>query len=244
MKKTIIFAVLSAAFFSFTGAKASDIDIKGFLSNGAAAIEGIKEGVLTSDSPDIKSLAGIWSAEGSAVSFKSDNLLKKAGGAAAAGVIQNKIDPFFSKAGLDKAQLTINLDSTFSLKIRTLNIAGSLSRGPENTYVFTFKGLGKLPAGKFSSYISKTPSNLDVMFDAESLKKFISVISSISGSSALKAATGILNQYDGLCIGFRMVKSGDSSATKTDGKTTEKKSSDNLGNISTKLSKLKNMIKK
>ena len=55
---------------------------------------------LGSSSLTIEKLVGTWKYSGPAVSFKSDNLLLKAGGAAAATQVESKLEPYYRTAGL------------------------------------------------------------------------------------------------------------------------------------------------
>ena len=61
-------------------------------------------------------MTGTWSYKGSAVEFESDNLLMKAGGAAAATMAENKLNEQLSKIGIKDGQMsfTFNADSTFT----------------------------------------------------------------------------------------------------------------------------------
>lgn len=54
-------------------------DLKEILSAGSSAIGGLVEGVFTTSDLKVSDIAGQWTSEGSAVSFKSENFLKKAG---------------------------------------------------------------------------------------------------------------------------------------------------------------------
>ena len=61
-------------------------------------------------------MTGTWTYSGSAVEFESDNLLMKAGGAAAATMAENKLNEQLSKVGIKEGQMsfTFNADSTFT----------------------------------------------------------------------------------------------------------------------------------
>ena len=61
-------------------------------------------------------MTGTWSYQGSAVEFESDNLLMKAGGAAAATMAESKLNEQLSKIGIKEGQMsfTFNADSTFT----------------------------------------------------------------------------------------------------------------------------------
>ncbi len=51
-------------------------------------------------------MTGTWSYKGSAVEFESENLLMKAGGAAAATMAENKLNEQLSKIGIKDGQMS------------------------------------------------------------------------------------------------------------------------------------------
>ena len=55
--------------------------------------------------PETIDMTGTWNYKGSAVEFESENLLMKAGGAAAATMAENKLDEQLSKVGIKAGQM-------------------------------------------------------------------------------------------------------------------------------------------
>lgn len=186
----------------------------------------VLEGVFTKSNLTLEDVTGEWITDGSAVSFKSDNLLQKAGGVAAAAAIETKINPYYEQLGLNNAVMTINSDGTFSLKAKLMTLQGTLTSNNDGTFEFNFKALGKIPLGKMTAYVQKSGNHLDIMFDATKLKSLISGIAKISGISLAKTAASLLDSYDGLCVGFGMNKSGtsvsSSGASQEDGSSSSK----------------------
>lgn len=172
------------------------------------ALGNMLQGVFSKSNLTVYDICGQWTSGGSAVSFQSENLLQKAGGMAAAGVIENKINPYFEKLGLDNAVLTIEADSTFTLKTKKFNLNGSLTSNGDGTFDFKFKALG-MSLGSVKTYVQKSGNSMDVMFDAKKLKSLTSGIAKLTGISIAKTAAEVLDKYDGLCVGFKMNKTGD-----------------------------------
>lgn len=170
-------------------------------------ISNIVQGVFTKSNLTIADIAGQWTADGSAVSFQSDNFLQKAGGLAAAGAIENQINPYYEKLGLNNAVLTIQEDGSFTLKSK-VSLSGTIKSNGDGTFDFTFKALNLLSLGTIKAYVQKSGNHLDVMFDATKLKTLISGVASISGISIAKTAASLLDSYEGLCVGFSMNKTG------------------------------------
>lgn len=171
------------------------------------ALSNLVQGVFSKSDLTLEDICGEWTADGSAVSFKSDNLLEKAGGLAAAGAIENKLDPYYKKLGLNNAVLTVNKDGTFTLATK-LKLSGTVKANGDGTFEFSFDALKLLKLGSLTAYVQKSGNHLDVMFDATKLKTLISGIAKVSGISIAKTAATLLDSYEGLCVGFSMNRTG------------------------------------
>ena len=108
MKKNFLSIAFMAVFMLMaTNSQAqswSDLFNKDNISKVVNAITGTTESI---------DMTGTWSYKGSAVEFESDNLLMKAGGAAAATMAENKLNEQLSKIGIKDGQMsfTFNADS-------------------------------------------------------------------------------------------------------------------------------------
>ncbi len=162
--------------------------------------------VLGKTNVEISDLQGDWKYVKPAVAFKSDNLLKKAGGTAAAEVIESKLAPYYQKAGMSNFTLVVNADSTFSMKLKAITLTGTLSKGTDGNFVFNFKALKKVNIGKLNSVITKSGNSINVTFDASKLITLVSKVASITGNSTIKTASSLLSSYDGLNAGFELHK--------------------------------------
>ena len=216
MKKTSILKMAVAAFalcFSCVAyaEPTPDPDLKDILGGAGGALGNIVEGVFTKTALSVADIVGEWNSTGSAVTFQSDNFLKKAGGSAAAGAVENQLDQYYSKFGLTGAVLTIEPDSTFTLTIKRLPIKGTLSVKSKGVFNFNFTAGGMIKLGSMPAYVEKTPSGINVMFDADKIKKIMTLAATISGNKMVSTADKLLKEYDGICIGFKM--KGQSKAT-------------------------------
>ena len=170
------------------------------------AISGLFGGKVAID--DMK---GTWSYSAPAVTFKSDNLLKKAGGAAASAVVENKLKPVYKTTGFDHMVFTVNADSTFSMKVKLLTLKGNITtdvpKGSTANFMFKFKVAGKMSIGKMEAYVTKSGNKLTLTFDVTKLMTLLTKAGSLTGSSSLKTLSTLLNSYDGMCAGFDLNKS-------------------------------------
>ena len=173
---------------------------------------------LGSHKTSVETLTGTWTYTGPAVDFKSDNLLLKAGGAAASANIEKKLEPYYSKAGLTSLTLTVEADSTFSMKARRAAVSGTIETAADGkTLVFHFMALKQINIGSMEVY-TKMPSKdkLEITFDVSRLMTILERVGSLTNNTSIKAATTLLNQYDGLTAGFEMKRT--ATATSTSGK--------------------------
>lgn len=175
-------------------------------SNAGTALGGVVEGLFTKSDISVADMKGTWTATGSAVSFQSENALKKAGGSAVSSTIESKIDPYYKKMGLTGSTLTINEDGSFALKVKGTSLKGTVTKTDDGNFNFNFSAFGKVKIGTIKAYVEKTLSGLDVMFDANKLKQLLTQLGGIVGSSAVSSITGILGSYDGLYVGFHYKK--------------------------------------
>ena len=109
--------LLKGAAASLSGGKGSDDTNNGVLSG----LQGLVEGLISKSNLTEADLVGNYKYSAPAVAFQSDNLLKKAGGSAAAGVITAKIAPYYEKVGITSLTATFNEDKTFLFTIKRLS---------------------------------------------------------------------------------------------------------------------------
>ncbi len=178
--------------------------------SGSTALSGLKglaEGLLTSSKVGEDDLVGNWRYNAPAVTFKSDNLLQKAGGSAASGVIVEKIAPYYEKAGITSLTATFNQDRTFELKVKKITLTGTYALAGDEAngdFVFNFKAVKKLPLGKMNAHVDKVGSKITLTFDASKLIKLVNTVAKVSGRASLQSAAKLLNSYDGLNCGFEL----------------------------------------
>lgn len=178
------------------------------------------EGVFSTSDFEVEDLSGEWTSTGSAVTFQSENLLNKAGGIAAASTIEGKLNPYFEKYGLTGAVFTFESDGSFTLQVKKITLQGVVTKAEDGNFIFTFNAMGKLKIGEIKTYVQKTSSSMDVMFDASKLQKLMSSIASLTNNSMAQTASSLLNSYEGICVGFELKKSGSISSSTQQSTTT------------------------
>lgn len=229
--KKITLAVLSAATLICAPVASANPDIKDLLrglgtgtssnteksetgGNGSTStvlsgLQGLVEGLISNKDLTEADLVGTYAYSAPAVAFQSDNLLQKAGGAAAAGVIENKIAPYYEKVGINQMTATFNEDQTFRFTIKRVNLSGTFEKNTEGEagdFIFKFTAAGRIPVGQFAAHVEKVGSKLTITFDATKLITLINQIATISGQKSLQGVASLLNSYDGLNCGFELSK--------------------------------------
>ena len=213
MNKSVIKFLSACVIASSTFASASAFDIKDLLNQAGQAFENgnvtdIIEGVLSTSNLEVKDLAGVWTSTGSAVAFQSEDLLSQAGGVAMASTLESKINPYFTKYGIVGSVITIQTDGSFSMTLKKTTLKGKIVKGENNKFILSFEAFGKNNLGNVNLYIQKTSTSMDLMFDASKLKTILSSIASLSKKGLGNSLNTFLNSYNGICIGFKMSKTG------------------------------------
>lgn len=172
------------------------------------ALGSMVSNVTANDKFSVDDLVGAWAYTSPAVSFKSDDIAKKIGGAAAATAVESKLEPYYAKLGFNKATLEVDAEHNFVLKLGKIILKGTVAKDEtDNGLIFNFSAFGKIPLGKVKAAATKSSSTLNVTFDATNLIKVLTAVSSKVNISTLNAISKILASYDGLYIGFKMKKS-------------------------------------
>ncbi len=172
------------------------------------------EGVFSKSDITVADIAGEWKTTGPAVTFKSDNLLKKAGGIAGAAALETKLAPYYEQYGLNGMTMTIDNDGNFTMNIKKMSLQGVMTPNKgEGTFDFSIKALGAIPLGSFTAYVTTTGKTTDIMFDATKMKQLMSAVAKFTGNSLAKAAGNILDSYEGACIGFKLSKTGNATGS-------------------------------
>lgn len=216
--------VFLAAFLTIIGINQGKSQGLGDLLNGGlgSTLGNVIEGVFSSSDISIADMAGEWTSDGPAVCFQGEGFLKKAGGVAAAAAIESKLAPYYEQYGLNNAKLTVTEDGKFTLVLKQLKLSGTITK-PANSeagvFEFNFTALN-MKLALVTTYVEKTSSTMDVMFDATKLKKLLSAVAQFSGIQIVQTVSGILDSYDGLCVGFHF-----------SGKSTNTGTGSTLGNI-------------
>lgn len=178
----------------------------GSSSTGSSIINGILNNVIGSATFSQADLcAHTWKYSKPGCAFTSENLLAKAGGEIAAGKIEENLSTYYDKFGFSKSNtyFTFKTDGTFAAKIDGKSWNGTYTFD-EKTHAIQLKGLLLSASG----FATRTTNGISLLFEQKKLLTLIKTLSklNLTGSTTMSAVSSIVDNYDGVRIGFEMTK--------------------------------------
>ena len=174
-------------------------------SSAGSIINGILNNVIGSGTFKKADLCHTWKYSKPGCAFTSENLLAKAGGEIAANKVEEKLADYYKKFGFSSSNtyFTFNTDGTFSAKIDGKAWNGNYTFD-EKTHAIQLKGLLLSASG----YATKTANGISLLFEQKKLLTLIKTLSklNLTGSTTMSAVSSIVDNYDGVRMGFEMTK--------------------------------------
>lgn len=178
----------------------------GGTTTGSSIISGILNNVIGSATFSQADLcAHTWKYSKPGCAFTSENLLAKAGGEIAASKIEEDLSKYYSKFGFSKSNtyFTFKTDGTFAAKIDGKSWNGTYTFD-EKTHAIQLKGLLLSASG----FATRTTNGISLLFEQKKLLTLIKTLSklNLTGSTTMSAVSSIVDNYDGVRVGFEMAK--------------------------------------
>lgn len=178
----------------------------GSSSTGSSIINGILNNVIGSASFSQADLcAHTWKYSKPGCAFTSENLLAKAGGEIAANKIEEDLSKYYNKFGFSKSNtyFTFKTDGTFAAKIDGKAWSGTYTFD-EKTHAIHLKGLLLSASG----FATRTTNGISLLFEQKKLLTLVKTLSklNLTGSTTMSAVSSIVDNYDGVRVGFEMTK--------------------------------------
>ena len=178
----------------------------GSSSTGSSIINGIlNNGIGSATFSQADLCAHTWKYSKPGCAFTSENLLAKAGGEIAASKIEEDLSKYYSKFGFSKSNtyFTFKTDGTFAAKIDGKSWNGTYTFD-EKTHAIQLKGLLLSASG----FATRTANGISLLFEQKKLLTLIKTLSklNLTGSTTMSAVSSIVDNYDGVRIGFEMTK--------------------------------------
>lgn len=154
-----------------------------------------------------QTLIGTWTYQGVDVAFESENFLAKAGGAVAAGTIEEKIDAQLTKYGIKPGavKFTFNADHTFVATLGGRNVNGTYTYDPKTRKLNLVAALGLFNQ---TCTVGSNGLGISLLFPADKILTLASTVGAIAGgsNSTIASLSSLLNNYNGMQIGLQMTK--------------------------------------
>lgn len=150
-----------------------------------------------------QSIQGTWTYSAPKVVFESESILAKIGSSVASSKIENTLSSQLKKIGFTggKSKITFNSDGTCIMALSNKTYNGTYTFD-SNTSKLTITGT--LGVANLTCTATVNGNELYMLFDAD---KLLNVASAVSGvSSSLSTLTSLLNNYNGLKLGWAMTK--------------------------------------
>ena len=175
-------------------------------STGSSIISGILNNVIGSATFSQADLcAHTWKYSKPGCAFTSENLLAKAGGEIAASKIEENLSTYYNKFGFSKSNtyFTFNTNGTFAAKIDGKSWSGTYTFD-EKTHAIQLKGLLLSASG----FATRTTNGISLLIEQKKLLTLIKTLSklNLTGSTTMSAVSSIVDNYDGVRMGFEMTK--------------------------------------
>lgn len=172
--------------------------------NAVTAVTGGKK--LTAEN-----LQGTWTYVNPALQLEGDNALKNVAASVAATEAEKKMKEYCAKVGIVEGifNYSFQSDSTFTNTLKKGTLNGTYTLDAENKILSLNYTLGKKKKRTLTTLTAQvvvTNDQLTLLFNADKLLKFLSMVSSVSNSSTLKAINKLAEQYDGMLLGFDLQK--------------------------------------
>ena len=178
----------------------------GGTTTGSSIINGILNNVIGSATFSQADLcAHTWKYSKPGCAFTSENLLAKAGGEIAASKVEEDLSKYYSKFGFSKSNtyFTFKTDGTFAAKIDGKSWNGTYTFD-EKTHAIQLKGLLLSASG----FATRTANGISLLFEQKKLLTLVKTLIklNLTGSTTMSAVSSIVDNYDGVRIGFEMTK--------------------------------------
>jgi hypothetical protein len=199
MKKSI-FAVV--AIVLLTGCGANSTGLLGGV-NGTNALGNILGSVLGINKVSEATLVGTWKYSSPGCAFTSQSVLAQAGGEVASQKVKAKLQQQYNSMGINSSNtsFTFNGDKTFTAMLGGKSINGNYQLDPEtgkialNTLLLSLNG-----------YVNLNTTGMSLLFESQKLLSVMQMLGAASGNTTLAVLSELSKNYDGIRLGFDLVR--------------------------------------
>ncbi len=178
--------------------------LKEFLKS--SAVKDVVTAVTGGKSLTVENIQGTWTYTNPAIKLEGENKLKNVAGNLAAAEVEKKMKEYCAKIGIVEGvfNYTFNSDSTFTSDLKRGSWKGTYSLNEEEKTITFNYTIGKrgIKISTLVAHVIISGDELTLLYNADKLLKFLNTLSSISNSTTLHAVNKLMNNYDGMMLGF------------------------------------------
>ena len=148
------------------------------------------------------SVVGTWNYDSPSVQFESQNYLTQAGGAAIAEKLEAKLASLYKLVNIRPGKMTFTFESNGNM---TYGV-GSVKRAGTYTFDNATKTLTLTTSvgTSFRCYVTVSGNTMYLTFDGDKFLNFVKTMG--SRFSTLSTVVALVNNYEGMKVGFKFVK--------------------------------------
>lgn len=159
----------------------------------------------------VENLQGRWTYVRPAIKLESDNTLKNIAAGLASSEAEKKMQEYCAKVGIVEGifDYTFQTDSSFTNTLKKGSLKGTYTFNADKKILFLHYTLGKNRKATLTTLTAEvvlSGNELTLLFNADKLLKFLSLVSSFSGNATLQAIQKLADQYEGMQLGFDLEK--------------------------------------
>ena len=159
--------------------------------------------VIGMDKVTQRGLVGTWKYNGPGCAFTSENLLAKAGGSVAATQVKQKLLTAYNSLGISSQNTGFAFDQqgNFEGYIKGLPLKGTYTLDTSNGKLNLKTALFTIPA-----FVTRTTNGLSITMESKKLLSTLKTLMALTGNSTLTTIGNLGDNFDGVRLGFDVVK--------------------------------------
>ena len=152
---------------------------------------------------DQRELVGTWVYSEPGCAFTSENLLAKAGGSVAATQVKQRLATVYNSVGIasNNTYFAFDQNGRFEAKVRGIPLSGTYTFEPNNSKINLKTTLFTIPA-----FVTRTTNGLSLTMESKKLLNVLQTVTTLTGNSTLSTVGELSKNFDGVRMGFDVVR--------------------------------------
>lgn len=174
----------------------------------ANTLGNILSSIIGLDKIDANALVGTWHYSQPGCAFTSQSALAAAGGEVVATSVKEKLDEYYKKIGFKSSNtgFVFNSDGTYTATLLGKTISGTYTFEPSTQAITLNVTLLGVNAYSLPGFVKKNTDGIALLFESKKILSILQTVGAMSGNSSVQSITSLTSNYDGVRVGFDMVK--------------------------------------